>query len=154
MLALAAREAQGTHTYMRGPDHTAKARAVMGPNGWVCPSLTVILERDAAKARARAREHLSFYAAQPNYQRILMSQGFTQSDLEDGCSNRLVDSMIAWGTEEKISERINEHLAAGASHVCLLTLRCDSSGLPDERHWRPLLDTDRTNAQSRFRNCW
>jgi probable F420-dependent oxidoreductase len=133
MLALAAREAKGTHTYMCGPEHTAKARAVMGPNAWVCPSLTVILERDAAKARARAREHLNFYAAQPNYQRILMSQGFTQADLANGCSDHLVDSMIAWGTEEKISERINEHLDAGASHVCLLTLRCDATGLPDER---------------------
>jgi hypothetical protein len=65
---------------MCGPEHAAKFRAVMGPNAWVCPLLTVILERDAAKARARAREHLSFYAAQPNYQRILMSQGFAQAE--------------------------------------------------------------------------
>jgi hypothetical protein len=50
-----------------------------------------------------------------------------------GAANRLVDPMIAWGTEEKIAERIDAHLAAGASHVCLLTLRCDASGLPDER---------------------
>jgi probable F420-dependent oxidoreductase len=87
MLALAACEAQGTHTYVCGPEHTARARAVMGPNAWVCPLLTVILERDAAKARARAREHISFYTAQPNYRRILLSQGFTQEDLENGCSD-------------------------------------------------------------------
>lgn len=110
----------------------------MGPNAWVCRLLTVILEREAAMARARAREHLSFYAAQPNYQRILMSQGFAQADLENGCSDHLIDTMIAWGTEEKIAERIDAHLAAGASHVCLLTLRCEASGLPDERAFEAL----------------
>lgn len=133
MLNLAAREARGIHTYMCGPEHTAKARAIMGPNAWVCPSLTVILERDAAKARARAREHLSFYASQRNYQRILMSQGFLQADLENGCSERLIDTMLAWGGEEKIADRIEALIAAGANHVCLNPLRCDSSGLPDER---------------------
>jgi probable F420-dependent oxidoreductase len=133
MLALAAREAQGTQTYMCGPEHTAKARATMGPNAWICPGLTVILERDAAKARARAREHLKFYSSQINYQRILMSQGFTAADLENGCSDRLIDAMIAWGSEEKISDHIAAFIAAGANHVCLMPLRCDASGLPDER---------------------
>ncbi len=133
MLGLAAREAQGTHTYLCGPEHTARARATMGPNAWVCPSLVVLLERDPAKARARAREHLSFYATQQNYRRILISQGFTEADLENGCSDRLIDAMIAWGTEEKIADRIEAHLKAGASHVCLMPIRHDSSGLPDER---------------------
>jgi probable F420-dependent oxidoreductase len=106
MLALAAREAKGTHTYMCGPEHTAKARTIMGPNAWICPLLTVILERDPAKARARAREHLKFYSSQIDYQRILMSQGFTEADLENGCSDRLIDTMIAWGSEERIAERM------------------------------------------------
>ena len=133
MLNLAAREAHGIHTYMCSPEHTKKAREIMGPDKWVCASLTVILERDAAKARARAREHLSFYANQQNYQRILMSQGFTQADLENGCSDRLVGTMLAWGSEEKIGDRIEALIKAGANHVCLDPLRCDSSGLPDER---------------------
>jgi probable F420-dependent oxidoreductase len=133
MLALAAREARGTHTYLCLPEHTKRAREVMGPNAWVCPSVIVILERDAAKARARAREHLSFYANQQNYQRILLAQGFTGADFENGCSDRLIDTVIAWGSEEQIRERINVHLAAGANHVCLMPLRCDKPNLPDER---------------------
>lgn len=133
MLALAAREARGTHTYMCLPDHTAKARAIMGPDAWICPSVVTILERDATTARARARQHLSFYANQQNYQRILLAQGFSQSDLENGCSDRLIDTMIAWGSEQHIRDRIEAHLKAGASHVCLMPLRCDDSGLPDER---------------------
>lgn len=133
MLALAAREAQGTHTYLCGPEHTRNARAIMGPEKWVCASLVVIMERDAAKARARARQHLSFYANQQNYQRILMSQGFTPGDFENGCSDRLIDTMIAWGSEEKIADRIEALIKAGANHVCLMPLRCDSEMLPDEQ---------------------
>ena len=133
MLALAASEARGTHTYLCLPEHTKRARDVMGPDAWVCPSVIVILEQDAAKARARARQHLSFYAYQENYQRILLAQGFTRADFDNGCSDRLIDTMVAWGSEEKIRARINAHLTAGANHVCLMPLRCDESNLPDER---------------------
>jgi probable F420-dependent oxidoreductase len=133
MLALAAREARGTHTYLCLPDHTKRAREVMEADAWVCPSITVILERDAVKARARARQHLSFYADQQNYQRILLAQGFSPADFDNGCSDRLIDTLIAWGSEEHIRERIDAHLAAGANHVCLMPLRCDHDALPDER---------------------
>jgi probable F420-dependent oxidoreductase len=115
------------------PPHTKQARAIMGPDKWVCASVVVILERDAAKARARAREHLSFYANQDNYRRILMAQGFTAADFENGCSDRLIDAVIAWGSEDKVKERIDAQLAAGANHVCLMPLRCDDVALPDER---------------------
>ncbi|MGE4096228.1 MAG: TIGR03620 family F420-dependent LLM class oxidoreductase [Candidatus Binatia bacterium] len=133
MLALAAHEAQGTHTYLCLPDHTARAREVLGLDAWVCPSVIAILERDASKARARARQHLSFYAKQENYQRILVAQGFTAADFANGFSDHLVDTMVAWGSEEHIRDRIEAHLAAGASHVCLMPLRCDNPALPDER---------------------
>jgi len=133
MLALAAQEARGTHTYLCLPAHTQRAREVMGPDAWVCPSVSVILERDAAKARARARQHLSFYAYQENYQRILLTQGFTRADFDNGCSDHLIDTMVAWGSEEQIRERIDAHLTAGANHVCLMPLRCDHNALPDER---------------------
>jgi probable F420-dependent oxidoreductase len=132
-LGLAAREAHGTHTYLCLPEHTRQARALMGPDKWVCASVVVIFERDAAKARARAREHLSFYANQENYRRILIAQGFSAADFENGCSDRLIDAVIAWGSEDKIRERIDAQLAAGANHVCLMPIRSDSAPLPDER---------------------
>jgi probable F420-dependent oxidoreductase len=137
-LALAAREANGTQTYLCLPAHTCQARAVMGPDKWVCASVVAILERDAAKARARAREHFSFYASQQNYQRILISQGFTQEDFANGCSDRLIDAVVAWGSEDEIRERIDAQLAAGANHVCLMPLRCDDPWRPDERVFEAL----------------
>jgi probable F420-dependent oxidoreductase len=133
MYSLAAREARGTHTYLCAPAHTKRAREVMGPDAWVCASLIVILEQDAAKARARARQHLTFYATQDNYRRILLAQGFNERDFDDGCSDRLIDNMIAWGSEQQIRECIDAHLNAGANHVCLMALRCDDEALPDER---------------------
>ncbi len=137
-LALAAREARGTHTYLCMPEHTAKARAIMGPDAWVCASQIIILESDPSKARERAREHFSFYLNQANYQRILRTQGFVDADFADGGSDRIIDAAVAWGSEDKIRDRIDAQLKAGANHVCLMPLRCDESGLPDERAFKTL----------------
>src|ERR1700692_4393338 len=48
MLALSAAEANGTHTYFVPPEHTAKARAQIGPNAMLCAAQAVILETDTA----------------------------------------------------------------------------------------------------------
>jgi hypothetical protein len=45
--------------------------------------------------------------------------GFDDSDFAGGGSDRLVDSLIAWGDEAALRRRIQEHLDAGADHVCL-----------------------------------
>jgi probable F420-dependent oxidoreductase len=132
-LGLTAREAQGTHTVLCLPTHTKQARSLMGPDKWVCASVFAILERDAAKTRARAREHLNFYVNQENYRRLLIAQGFTAADLENRGSDRLIDEVVAWGSEDKIMDRINAQIDAGANHVCVMPLRSDSVPLPDER---------------------
>jgi hypothetical protein len=62
-----------------------------------------------------------------------MAQGFAGSDFENGCSDRLIDTVVAWGSEDRIRERIDAQLAAGANHVCLMPLRSDNAALPDER---------------------
>src|ERR1700720_2918046 len=134
MLALAAAEANGTHTYFVPPEHTAKARAQIGPTAMLCAAQAVILETDASKARTAARAYMKTYVPRlPNYTRNLRRLGWLDADFENGCSDRLVDAIVAWGTEEKIRDRIDAHLAAGANHVCLMPLRCDGSPLPDER---------------------
>jgi probable F420-dependent oxidoreductase len=134
MLALAASEANGTHTYFVPPEHTAKARAIIGPNAMLCAAQAVILETDAGKARAAAREYMKTYVPRlPNYTNNLKALGWADSEFENGCSDRLVDAVVAWGNEEKIRDRIDAHLKAGASHVCFLPLRADNAPLPDMR---------------------
>ncbi len=131
MLALAASEANGTHTYFTTPEHTAKFRAAIGAKPWICAAQAVILETDAARARAAARKYMEIYLRAPNYIRSVKNVGFTDADVADNGSDRLVDAIVAWGTADKIRERIEAHLKAGANHVCILPLRADSQPLPD-----------------------
>jgi probable F420-dependent oxidoreductase len=134
MLALSASEANGTHTYFVPPEHTAKARAQIGPNAMLCAAQAVILESDAGKARAAAREYMKTYVPRlPNYTNNLKALGWADSEFENGCSDRLVDAIVAWGSEEKIRDRFDAQLKAGASHVCFLPLRADNAPLPDMR---------------------
>jgi hypothetical protein len=79
-----------------------------------------VLEPDAKQARRLARQHTgSFYLSAPNYVRNLEWLGFSPDDLEDAGSDALIDDVVAWGDEAAIVARIEEHLDAGADHVCL-----------------------------------
>src|SRR6266852_673944 len=134
MLALSAAQTRGTHTYFVPPEHTAKARAQIGPEPWICAAQAVILERDATKARAAARQYMKTYVPRlPNYTNNLKALGYPDGDFANGCSDRLVDDIVAWGSEEKICDRIEAHLKAGATHVCILPIRADNESLPDLR---------------------
>ena len=134
MLPLAAAQTDGTHPYFVPPEHTAKVRAQIGLGPWICVEQAVILEADAAKARAAARQHMSFYVTQlPNYKNNLKALGWQEADFDNGCSDRLVDAIVAWGSEDKIRDRIEAHFRAGATHVCIQALRADSQPLPDLR---------------------
>jgi probable F420-dependent oxidoreductase len=134
MLALCAEQTQGTHTYFVPPEHTAKVRAQIGPKPWICTAQAVILEKDATKARTMARQYMKTYVPRlPNYTNNLKALGYGDAEFANGCSDRLVDDIVAWGSEEKIRDRINAHLKAGATHVCLLPIRVDNETLPDLR---------------------
>lgn len=134
MLALAASEARGTHTYFVPPEHTAKARATIGKDAWICAAQAVILENDPAQARKTARAYMKTYVPRlPNYTNNLKALGWKDDDFKDGCSDGLVDAVVAWGSEQQIRARIAAHHQAGANHVCILPLRADGAPLPDER---------------------
>jgi probable F420-dependent oxidoreductase len=132
MLQLSATEADGTHTYFVPPEHTAKARAAIGPKPWICAAQAIILETDAAKARAAARTYMKTYVPRlPNYTNNLKALGWKDEEFANGCSDKLVDAIVAWGSEDQIRARIDAHLKAGATHVCILPLRVDNESLPD-----------------------
>jgi probable F420-dependent oxidoreductase len=134
MLALAAEQARGTHTYFVPPTHTAKVRSQIGPKPWICAAQAVILEKDATKARTMARQYMKTYVPRlPNYTNNLKALGYSDAEFADGCSDRLVDDIVAWGSEERIRDRVDAHLKAGATHVCILPIRADNEALPDLR---------------------
>ncbi len=133
MLALAAERTRGAHPYFVPPEHTARAREVMGPNAWLCPEQMVLLESDATKAREIARTNMKVYIGLPNYQNNLRNFGYGDADFADGGSNRLVDAIVAWGDERAIAERVKAHHDAGATHVCIQPFRADGQPGPDLR---------------------
>jgi len=133
MLKLAAEKAQGAHPYFVTPEHTARARATIGPDAWLCPEQMVILETDPVKARAVARKHMAIYLGLPNYQNNLREYGFTDEDFANGGSDRVVDAIVAWGDEASLRARIHAHHAAGATHVCIQAFRPDGEMGPDLR---------------------
>jgi probable F420-dependent oxidoreductase len=133
MLALAAEKTRGAHPYFVPPEHTARAREILGEGPWLCPEQKVLLETDAAKARAVARKHMAIYMGLPNYQNNLKWLGFEDADFQKPGSDRLVDAIVAWGDEEAIQARIQAHWDAGADHVCIQPFRPDGEMGPDLR---------------------
>jgi probable F420-dependent oxidoreductase len=129
MLELSRDRAGGAHPYFTPPQHTATARAVLGPDRLLAPEQAVVVEADPARARAIARDYVRRYLALTNYVNNLRELGYGDDDFADCGSDRLVDAIIAWGTPEQIAGRIQEHLDAGADHVAIQPLTGDSADL-------------------------
>jgi probable F420-dependent oxidoreductase len=122
MCRLAAERSLGTHPYLVTTGNTAAAREGVGADAVVAPELGVILDPDLVAARAQGREALSYYLGLPNYTNNWLRSGFTEDDLADGGSDRLLDDVLALGDTEAVSARVAAHRAAGADHVCLQAL--------------------------------
>jgi len=137
MLQLAAERTDGAHPYNTNPEHTAQARAILGPQPCLCPEQAVLLETDASKAREISRAFLGIYLSLPNYTNNFLRLGFTEADFRNGGSDRLIDAIVAWGDVSAIRSRVHAHLAAGADHVCIQVLTADPKALPLPE-WREL----------------
>jgi hypothetical protein len=72
----------------------------------------------------------------PNYANRLLRAGFTADDVSS-VSDRVFDAIIAWGDEEAVRRRVDEHRAAGADHVCVQVLTADPGEFPQQQ-WRRL----------------
>ncbi|MEU9448874.1 hypothetical protein [Streptomyces sp. NPDC048277] len=49
----------------------------------------------------------------PNYINTFLRDSFTEDDLANGGSDRLVDAIVVWGDEARIKERLDTYFAAG-----------------------------------------
>lgn len=137
MLKLAAERSLGAHPYFVPVEHTAIARQTMGDGPLLAPEQAVVLERDPGRAREIARAHMTRYLAAENYTNNLRRLGFTEDDVANGGSDKLVDAIVAWGSLEDVVARVQAHLDAGADHVCLQVLPSQPGTLP-KREWREL----------------
>jgi probable F420-dependent oxidoreductase len=122
VLKLAAQRSAGAHPYLTTPEHTAHARNVLGNSVFLAPEHKVVLSTDAEEARAIGRETVDFYLNLSNYINNWKRLGFSDADVAKPGSDRLIDSLVAYGSAEDIAKRLNEHLEAGADHVAIQVL--------------------------------
>jgi probable F420-dependent oxidoreductase len=137
MLELSRDRADGAHTYFVPPEHTARAREILGGDRLLVPEQVCVLASDPATAREIARRHTSSYLRLSNYTANLERFGFGAADFADGGNDRLVDTICAWGDVDVVAARVQAHLDAGADHVAVQVLVDDRRGLP-RREWAEL----------------
>ncbi len=129
VLRLSAERSAGAHPYLTTPEHTAKARELVGSSVFLAPEHKVVLTTDRDEARAIGRRYLEHYLGLSNYVNNFLRMGFTEDDVRKPGSDKLVDAMVAYGTPDAIAQRLNEHLEAGADHVGVQVL----DGWPEDK---------------------
>jgi probable F420-dependent oxidoreductase len=129
MLELAATAADGTLPFFVTAERIAWMREVLDvtvpadrPRPLMATALAVVVEPDAAKARAAGRAWMQPYCRAENYQRSLAEQGFGPEDWQPPYSDRLVDALVAWGSAGQVQARLADFHAAGADHVAIIPL--------------------------------
>jgi probable F420-dependent oxidoreductase len=130
VLRLAAERAGGAHPYLITPEHTRRAREIMGAGPLLAPEQKVVVEADPQRARAIGRPRVQRpYLGLVNYTSNLRRLGWGDDDLRDGGSDALIDALVAHGTASQVAARLAEHLDAGADHVCLQLLTAPDADL-------------------------
>ena len=136
MLDLAAERTWGTHPYFVPPAHTRFARERCGADALVAPELAVVVGTGAAEAKTTARKYAQMYLGLRNYTGNLLKFGFTDADIADGGSDRLIDTIVPQGSADAArGGRARAPRPAGADHVCLQPL--GEEGIP-RRSWTAL----------------
>jgi probable F420-dependent oxidoreductase len=130
MLDLSRDRSAGAHTYFVPVEHTRIARERLGAGMLLAPELACVVETDPVRAREVARGYAKLYLGLSNYTRNLLELGYTEGDIADGGSDRLIDAVIPHGSAEEIAEVVHAHLDAGADHVCVQPL--GEAGIPRE----------------------
>jgi probable F420-dependent oxidoreductase len=119
MLDLSGERSWGTHPYFVPVEHTRFARERIGPAALLAPEVACVLDTDPERARERARKYAQVYLGLRNYTANLLNLGYSDKDIADGGSDRLIDAVIPHGGADEIEAAAREHLGAGADHVCL-----------------------------------
>jgi probable F420-dependent oxidoreductase len=120
MLELSRDRTAGAHPYFTPPEHTAFARQALGAAPLLVPEIALSLTPGAAGA-AQARNYAKFYLRLPNYTGNLRRFGYSDADIADGGSDRLMAAVVPNGPEAALA-RISGHLTAGADHVLVQLL--------------------------------
>jgi probable F420-dependent oxidoreductase len=119
VLNLAARRSAGAHPFLTTPEHTRRARELVGDTVYLAPEHAVVLSTDPDKARVIGRTKVAEALDITDYVNNLRRLGFAESDLTKPGSDTMIDAVVAHGSVDNIANRLNEHIEAGADHVAI-----------------------------------
>jgi probable F420-dependent oxidoreductase len=119
MIELSGTDADGAHPYLVLPEQTRVTRDIVGPDKWVVSEQAVTVGGTPDEQLQWAHGHLTAYSALPNYRNSWLRQGFDESDLVPGGSDRLARALVGTGSTEQAAASVRAHLDAGADHVVL-----------------------------------
>src|SRR5437763_11131457 len=108
--------------YLVTPEQTQVTRQALGPDKWVVSEQAIALTTDHETAMRRAHAHLEIYSGLPNYRNSWLRQGFDESDLVRGGSDRLARAVVGIGDAKTAAASLQAHLDAGADHVVVQVL--------------------------------
>jgi probable F420-dependent oxidoreductase len=132
VLRLAAARTAGAIPYLVPPEHTRRAREILGPDKLLAPEHKAVIDPDPQRARALgARRVRTPYLGLVNYTSNLRRLGYSDEDLAGSGSDRLIDALVAHGSPAQVAARLTAHLDAGADHVCVqLLTEADADPVP------------------------
>ncbi len=123
VLKLAAERTAGAHPYLAPVSHTRHARSLLGAGKLLAPEQKVVVDEDPVAARAIGRPYVrNPYLGLRNYVNNLLRHGYTEADVADGGSDRLIDDLVRHGSPETIAKGLLSHVDAGADHVAVQVL--------------------------------
>lgn len=131
MLEVAAEQADGVFTYLMNPEHTARTRQNLPFSAALSPMMMCLLCEDPTEARRLVRRAIAYYVDLDYYHRAWRTLGFDDADFLDGGSDRLVDSVVAWGSIDDIRTRIAAQGDAGANRIVVIPLNAAGGAKPD-----------------------
>jgi probable F420-dependent oxidoreductase len=130
MLKLAADRSAGAHPYLTTPEHTRRAREILGSDALLAPEHKVVVSGDADRDRAVGRPAVAHpYLGLANYVNNLRSLGYGDDDLAGEGSDRLIDDLVLHGEAPTVAAGLREHLDAGANHVVIHQMPADGIDL-------------------------
>jgi len=139
VLRLSAARTAGAIPYLVPPQYTAQAREVLGAGPLLAPEQKVVLDTDPDRARRLGRARVrNPYLGLVNYTSNLRRLGFSDADLAGGGSDALIDALVARGSGVQVAQRLDEHFAAGADHVCAQVLT--ATGVDPSEGYRQLAE--------------
>jgi probable F420-dependent oxidoreductase len=122
MIELSGSDADGAHPYLVMPEQTRVTREILGDGKWIVSEQAVTVGGSPEEQLAWAHAHLDVYSGLPNYRNSWLRQGFDESDLVRGGSDRLARGLVGMGTVDEAAAKVTAHLDAGADHVVLQVL--------------------------------